>query len=72
MSCLKEQTTQHYLGSGNGHGCVQPGEVLVLAVFDTTKRVNGRLAQTAFKGADLHRGKVSLCRPQIHHAADFR
>lgn len=34
----------------------------MLAVFDTTKRVNGRLAQTAFKGADLHRGKVSLCR----------
>jgi hypothetical protein len=61
MSCVKELTTQHR-GHGHGHGCVQPDEILVLAVFQSTKTVGTRLAPTAFKSADLHRGNVSVSR----------
>jgi hypothetical protein len=62
MSCTKEQTTQHHRGPGHGHGCVQSDELLVMAVFQSTKTIGGRLAPTAFRNADLHRGNVSLCR----------
>jgi hypothetical protein len=36
--------------------------MVVMAVFQSTKNLEGRLLPTAFKGAALHRGEVSLCR----------
>lgn len=62
--CVKEQSTQHYLGPGNGHGKVEPHEQVIFAVFETMDRdgTGTRLQATAFSSKQLKRHEFSLGR----------
>jgi hypothetical protein len=68
-SCPDEQTTCHHLG--NGPGPVRDDEVVVLAVFANTNRVNGKLTGDSFRNSQLKRGELSLARRQHTNKQEF-
>lgn len=61
MGCSKEQVSQHH-ASPKGHGCVGPGEVVLLAIFLSAKPEDGRVTAKAFKTSRLQDGDLSLSR----------
>ena len=69
--CPEENSTQHYLGPGHGHGPVASEEVVLFAVFERTDRDGNRLKATTFKTKELVRSNLSLARLTHTTRADF-
>ena len=47
-ACIKERTTQHYLGRWHGFGPVGDKEHLLIAVFEKTRRKGDKLDANSF------------------------
>jgi hypothetical protein len=71
VDCEKEKTTQHHRGEGNGFGPIQPAEILLFAVFESTKPPEGRLTADSFDRRQLNRAQQSLARRQHLTRAEF-
>jgi hypothetical protein len=70
--CAREGTTQHHRGLGNGHGLVSPRELVLVAVFEKTKRDGLRLLPTTFEVRQLTRGEFSLARLMHMTKSEFQ
>jgi len=67
--CCDELVTQHH--SKSGHGPVKDTEVVVLAVFQKTNLVNGRVSVETFKKSDFSRSNVSVARREFTSHSRF-
>jgi hypothetical protein len=70
-ACIKESTTQHYLGDGNGFGPVKDGERVLFAVFEDAERDGLSLTGNSFEETHLKRDALSLARNAYITKSDF-